>query len=442
MVSILHSSALVALIAFAGLISATGNTFSVPLVHNPDAVRHGPTELLRTMKKYNLAIPDGLQDTVDEFHAKFASSKMVEDGGDSGTVQTISKEGDLLWITAVGVGSPSQQLYMDLDTGSTDTWVFSTETNKKQVNGQTLYDPSQSTTAEQIPGCKWDIIYGDFSSSSGSCWKDTFTLGNLSIPGMTIESAQQVSKMFTESDYMSGLVGLAWPDIAQTTPKQKALIEYLSESLDEPVFTVDFRHNSSDGSFNFGFVDDGLHDDDIEWTAVDTSEGFWSVTNTAFGVGQENLTYSYLTPRNVIVDTGTTLLFAPEAAVETYYSKIDGAKFSGKDFGYVVPCNTTPPDFVWELRDDQGGTVKGAVPGEYVPYALAANGTCFAGIQSVNGLSSVEGIFGDVWLKSLFAVFDIKGKRYGAASKPLNLDNGRKRSVHKVELSDNIVWIP
>ncbi|KAI3327948.1 aspartic peptidase domain-containing protein [Xylariaceae sp. AK1471] len=305
------------------------------------------------------------------------------------------------------------------------SWFFSTETAKKEVNGQTLWDPNQSSTSALIQGCNWSILYGDWSTSSGKCYTDTFALGNLSIPDMTIESATSVSSMFTSSSYMSGIVGLAWPELKQTTPPQKALIEFLSDMLDEPVFTVDFRHNGSDGSFNFGYIDDQLHKSEIVYTNVDSSDGFWGVKNTAFGIAGENLTYSFLSPKTVIIDTGTTLLFAPDASVDTYFDKIPGANFSAAEYGYVVPCDADLPDFLWEISDDAGNVIKGAIPGAYLIYAHTTDELCFAGLQSISSFSGVEGIFGDMFLKSGFFVFDIKGKRLGAATKNLNLNNSR-----------------
>ncbi|RWA03877.1 hypothetical protein EKO27_g11225 [Xylaria grammica] len=412
-----------------------GKTFSVPLVHNADIPRHGPSEILKTLKKYNLEIPYGLQDTVDRHHARMALLAPPDDGG-TGTVSAKSKDGDLLWLAPVSIGTPPQELFVDLDTGSTDSWFFSTDTEVSEVDGQTLWDPNKSSTSALIPNCSWSILYGDWSTSSGTCYTDTFALGNLSIPNMTIESAESVSDMFTSTSYMSGLVGLAWPDLKQTIPPQKALLEFLPEVLDEPVFTVDVRHNSSDGSFNFGYIDDQLHESDIVYTDVDTSNGFWGVKNTAFGISGQNLTYSFLSPKTVIIDTGTTLLFAPDASVDTYFAKVPGANFSMEDYGYVVPCDAKLPDFLWEISDEAGNVVKGVVPGAYLIYAHTTDELCFAGLQSITSFTGVQGIFGDIFLKSGFFVFDIVGKRFGAASKPLNVSDDQGDASQPMALGE------
>ncbi|KAI1330574.1 aspartic peptidase domain-containing protein [Xylariaceae sp. FL0255] len=401
--------------------SVTGTTASIPLSHNADAPRHGPSEVLRTLIKYNQSVPDGLQRAVDEYNAR-----MNGDADVGGIVPAQPMDGDLEWIEPIDIGTPPQKLFLDLDTGSSDTWVFSTETKASEVENQTLWSPVLSSTSELIRGCNWSILYGDFSTSSGSCYRDTFALGNLTIENMTIQSAESVSDMFSKSSFMSGLAGLGWPALRQTVPLQKSLLQFLPDVLTDALFTVDLRHNSSDGSFNFGFINDSLHTGNISYTDIDNSLGFWAVNHTAFGINGINLTWSYLTPQSVIMDTGTTLLFAPKGAVDTYYMNVTGAYFDQIQYGYCFPCgptDPTPPDFLWVLEDQAGNTVKGFVPGEYVVYDKVTDDNCYGGIQSIEGFPGVDGIFGDIFLKSNFMVFDITGQRVGIAPKPLSFNN-------------------
>ncbi|KAL7623913.1 hypothetical protein AAE478_005470 [Parahypoxylon ruwenzoriense] len=412
----------------------SGKTFSVPLVHNADVPRHGPTEYLKTLKKFKANIPDGLQELVDA-HKATNNKAVADDVG--GSAPAAAHDGDLLWLTPVGVGNPPQQLQLDMDTGSSDTWIFSTDTDKEDVAGQALWDPAKSSTSHQILNCTWSIVYGDFSTSQGICYQDTLTLGNISIPNMTIESATTVSDMFTESAYMSGIVGLAWPSIAQTLPPQKTLLDFLPQILSEPLFTVDLRHNGSDGSFNFGYIDENLHDEEVGYVDADTSEGFWTVKHTGFAIGGVDVKYEFVEARDVIIDTGSTLFFAPDEAVDQYFNNVPGANYSYKEYGYVIPCNSTPPDFIWELGDADGKTVTGTVPGAYFIYAHSTDEMCYAGLQSLGSFSEMQGIFGDVFLKSGFAVFDIANKKFGMAPKPLNTSNEKREVDTGSEGSNN-----
>lgn len=298
-----------------------------------------------------------------------------------------------------------------------------------------LWDPSKSTSASLVPNATWDIIYGDFSSSSGIVYKDTFSLGSMSIPNMTIESAQSVSDQFTEEPRLSGLVGLAFGTLAQSVPRQNVLLDYLPAALKQPLFTCDLRHNSSHGSFNFGYIDDSLHGADIEYVKVDDTDGFWGVQMTGFAVAGENMRYEFMQPQTVVVDTGSTLFYGPDDAVQQYFASVPGGNFSYEEYGYVLPCNGTAPDFIWEIGDASGARVIGRVPGNYLPYQVLneqgmPSGMCYAGLQSLGSVSEPKGILGDVWLKSAFQVFDVAKMRLGSAPKILDGD------LHRVEKPD------
>lgn len=57
-----------------------GKTVSLPVAHNADLPRHGPTDYLRTLKKYKLKIPDGLQEVVDAHKATHRKAVDAEIG--------------------------------------------------------------------------------------------------------------------------------------------------------------------------------------------------------------------------------------------------------------------------------------------------------------------------------------------------------------------------
>ncbi|KAH9907949.1 secreted aspartic proteinase precursor [Xylariomycetidae sp. FL2044] len=410
---------------FSPLGKSTDSTLSIPITHNIKARRHGPTEYLRTLTKYNLPIPDGLREAVDSHHL----SNKVAAGDEDGTVPTSSFQGDLMWLTNVGIGTPPQIIPLDLDTGSADTWTFSTDTANSSIDGQTLWDPKKSSTAKLIDGCKWSIIYGDFSNSKGICYTDTLMLGDLVLENMTIESATSTSFSFSDIEESSGIVGLAWPNITQSTPPQMMLLDHLQASLKSPLFTVDMVHNGT-GSFDFGYINDTRHNTDIQYVGVDRSHGYWGVRNTGFLIEGSNMVYEYATPQNVIIDTGTTIVLAPDAAVDTYFSLVPGAKFDNSEYAWTVPCGPgapAPPDFTYIFGDDAGNKIHGVVPGEYMVYAHVSDEMCFAAMQSFGSSGTISGIFGDTFLKTGLAVFDIGQQRFGFANKLINTSDRKKK---------------
>ncbi|KAK8862977.1 aspartic peptidase domain-containing protein [Apiospora arundinis] len=408
------------------------STFSASVASSIKRHRHVDprVQYMRTLAKYNIPVPEKLRKI-----ATTKMSKMAKPPTDDG-LQAVSVDGDEYFIAPVGIGSPPQQLYLDFDTGSSDSWVFSTDTDVSEVKGQTIYDPLKSSTAVLLPNTTWEIVYGDFSSSSGIVYKDTLSLGSMNIVNMTIESAQDVSSTFTKDFKMSGLLGLAWPSIAQTMPVQDVLLDYLPQMLKEPLFTVDLRHNSDKGSYNFGFIDHNLHGSQIQYINIDNSEGFWGVQMTGYAISGQDVRYEFSTPKSVIVDTGTTLFYAPQSAVEDYFRAVPNANFSDDAYGYILPCNSTPPDFIWEIGDVTGERIVGRIPGSYIAYQSLTDavgedepwdpsfeGQCYAGLQSLGGFSTPDGILGDVWLKAGFHVFDVANKKFGTAPKPLDSTN-------------------
>ncbi|KAK6844561.1 hypothetical protein PG995_014671 [Apiospora arundinis] len=376
------------------------STFSASVASSIKRHRHVDprVQYMRTLAKYNIPVPEKLRKI-----ATTKMSKMAKSPTDDG-LQAVSVDGDEYFIAPVGIGSPPQQLYLDFDTGSSDSWVFSTDTAVSEVKGQTIYDPLKSSTAVLLPNTTWEIVYGDFSSSSGIVYKDTLSLGSMNIVNMTIESAQDVSSTFTKDFKMSGLLGLAWPSIAQTMPVQDVLLDYLPQMLKEPLFTVDLRHNSDKGSYNFGFIDHNLHGSQIQYINIDNSEGFWGVQMTGYAISGQDVRYEFSTPKSVIVDTGTTLFYAPPICSRRLLPGRE--RIVGRIPGSYIAYQS--------LTD---------AVGEDEPWDPSFEGQCYAGLQSLGGFSTPDGILGDVWLKAGFHVFDVANKKFGTAPKPLDSTN-------------------
>lgn len=109
-------------------------------------------------------------------------------------------------------------------------------------------------------------------------------------------------------------------------------------------------------------------------------------------------------------DTGTTLLLVDTQILQDYYSNVSGAQNSQSAGGWVFPCNAQLPDFSASIN---GYTA--TVPGSYIKYApIDSTGqTCYGGLQDDSGVGFA--IFGDIFLKSQYVVFDASGPYLGFA---------------------------
>lgn len=351
--------------------------------------RNGPLALARAYNKYGINVPESLVKAIE------TTNKANNLKRDSGNVTTTPDKDDLEYLTPVQIGTPAQTLKLDFDTGSSDLWVFSTETSG--AGSQTKYSPGKSSSSKKLDGASWEIKYGDGSTCSGDVYTDTVKIGGLSVKSQAVESAKKVSQQFATGD-SDGLLGLAWSSINTVQPKpQKTWFDNLASNLDSPVFVADLRHDTP-GSYIFGAIPSEASD--VLYADVDNSQGFWQFsTSSDFGGDFD-----------AIADTGTTLLLAADDLVDTYYKKVEGAKNDEQLGGYVFDCDTKLPDFTFTVGDG-----KITVPGSLINYAPASGSQCFGGIQSVG--SNPFAILGDIALKAAYVVFDAGKTRVGWAQK-------------------------
>jgi aspergillopepsin I len=235
---------LVSFLAASGMAAALpteGKTASIEVTYNKNFAAHGPSALYKAKRKYGAPISDNLKATV----AKHAAAKIAKRQTGSAPNHPSDSEDDE-YITNVSIGTPAQVLPLDFDTGSSDLWVFSSETPKSSASGHTLYNPSKSSTSKKLSGSTWSIEYGDLSSSSGDVYTDTVSIGGFSVKTQAVESATKVSTQFVQDTSNSGLVGLAFSSGNTVKPKkQNTWFTNAASSLAQPVFTADLNHQAS-----------------------------------------------------------------------------------------------------------------------------------------------------------------------------------------------------
>jgi hypothetical protein len=180
--------------------------------------------------------------------------------------------------------------------------------------------------------------------------------------------------------------------------------------LSSNLFTADLKKGAP-GTYEFGFIDNSKYTGDINYTPIDNSQGFWEFTGTGYGVGDDNFTEQSI---DAIADTGTTLILIEDSIVDAYYGQVDGASYDNSQGGYTFSCEADLPDFYLGIGDYQA-----KVPGSFINLGAAdsSGSTCFGGIQSSQGIG--QSIYGDVFLKAVFAVFDYENNQFGVAAKDL-----------------------
>ena len=77
-----------------------------------------------------------------------------------------------------------------------------------------------------------------------------------------------------------------------------------------------------------------------------------------YGVGTDSFNPINI---NVVVDTGTTIIYLPETIVAKYYVAVWGAVHNSTVSGYIYPCSTALPSITFGI-----GSYHAIVPGHYL----------------------------------------------------------------------------
>ncbi|PTB66243.1 acid protease [Trichoderma citrinoviride] len=388
-----------------------GQTFSITQILNERYKGDIPAAYISALAKYSPSLPENVKEAIKtnpELNRKF--SKFLQAGNQTGTAVASPPPGaDVEYVLPVKIGTPPQTLPLNLDTGSSDLWVLSTDTYPPLIQGQARYNSSASTTSIRQAGQSWVIRYGDGSSAMGIVYKDRVQIGNTFFNQQAVESAVNVSNELSEDSFSSGILGAASSTANTVRPqRQTTYLENIKNQLVRPVFTANLKKGKP-GNYNFGYINGSEYTGAIQYAAMNPQSPLWEISVSGYRVGSNDTNY-VARVWNGIVDTGTTLLLVPDDIVNAYYAQVNGSIFSNSVGMQLVPCAAKLPDFAFGL-----GNYRGIVPGSYINYGRMNSTYCYGGIQSSAGAPFA--VIGDIAIKAQFVVFDMGNKVVGFANK-------------------------
>ncbi|KAJ6260051.1 Type I transmembrane sorting receptor [Drechslerella dactyloides] len=395
--------------------SQANSTFTVPVIPNPNFRRDGFFELSKAYRKYqrhfsHLVIPPAL---VNYTLPATLSSR----GSKTGSVVASPIIHDTMYLSPIYIGS--QKFNMDFDTGSADLWVFSNKLPKtvqqqhKRLGGA-IYKPAPNTKTAR--GLTWKIEYADGSSASGTVVIDKVKIGGIAVATQAVEVASKISSSFNDFEG-DGLLGLGFSTINTVSPsKQKTWFENALPQLKSKVFTADLNKQAA-GSYSWGFINT-QYTKKVAYAKLRDS-GWWHV-DAAGGikVNGKSITDHGKYTFGAVPDTGTTLILLPDSLARLYYAKVPGAEYLSSSGAWVYPCTSDSSSSMPSISLPVGN-LWATIPGKHMTYAYANSAAtmCFGSLQGFGDPDVLPFIYGDIFFKANFAVFDYGNRRFGFAQK-------------------------
>ena len=262
----------------------------------------------------------------------------------------------------------------------------------------------RTTNIHQTSSTPFSITYGT-GSVSGTSATDTLHIASLSLP-LTFGLATNVSSEFSAYP-MDGILGLGnSPSASSLSAPQLLSALAAAKLIPSALYGIHLPRaadGASDGELNLGEVNTALFDGALTWTnAVDNSDGFWEIPVSDAGAGSSMLGAR---GKSAVLDTGTSYVFMPPDDAAALHALVDGAT-SKDDETFTVPCDTVTDlqikfsdrAFAVSHKDWVGGTVDGG---------------CRSNVFGRDAFGDGRWLVGDVFVKNVYAVFDLDGGRVG-----------------------------
>ncbi|KAK8187228.1 aspartic peptidase domain-containing protein [Phyllosticta capitalensis] len=349
----------------------------------------------------------------------------------------------------VTVGTPGQSVGLQIDTGSSDTWFPYSGVKDCLKGGCTWgsFDPDKSSTFQDLAQGQFEISYVDGTEIKGDYIADTLDIGGSNIKNMTMALATSLAN----TDVNGGIMGIGYAtdeSIANSNPNSQypnvpvQLLQqgYIS-SLAYSLWLNDLDSNF--GSILFGGVDTAKYHGDL--IAVPIVPEAKSGIYDTFTVALSSITVTNKTGKSVynkpnlavpvILDSGSTLTYLPNDLAMEILQGVGAAEDREQD--WVLPCTLgdSGAHINFSFGGSGGPTI--AVPFEdlFLPVynsngeqAEFKNGqkACQFGIYPA-GNDPV--IFGDVFLRSAYVVYDLHNNYVALANTNFNATDSNVKEI-------------
>ncbi|KAK6358204.1 hypothetical protein TWF730_007555 [Orbilia blumenaviensis] len=334
------------------------------------------------------------------------------------------------------IGTPGQTIQLQLDTGSSDLWMFSEEACRSDdvmcLGG--IFDPEESSTYELLYNGEFNISYVTPGSGvHGDYIRDNVQMAGAEIKGLTMGLAKRAKQVPT------GIMGIGYREneaiFAQTGGRNSYpnIIDLMANQsiINTRAYSLYLDDkDAATGTILFGGYDTEKYFGDLALLDIQPDENriisSFIVAWTGFSITTESDGEVPLTTSDfdqpAYLDSGTTLTVLP-SLIANQLIDAAGAIYDESSGIYLVTCDVAGANATlnYQFGGPSGPTIR--VPfGELVLPIRDVNGDylqvngvqyCLFGIKP-GDVGDIL-LFGDTFLRSAYVVYDLDGQKIGIA---------------------------
>ncbi|KAG8912670.1 Type I transmembrane sorting receptor [Tulasnella sp. 408] len=318
---------------------------------------------------------------------------------------------DGLYYGNLSVGTPAQVTTVDFDTGSADLIIPSSDCT---TCVGPFYNPSISTSFTNRNSA-FQTSFVDGSAASGILATENISLGGLSVANQSFAIITGSTGNFDGPN--SGLMGLAFPSIAQTKATPWFFNLANQGSLASNVFSFYMTRQGADGSeLCIGCIDSTKYTGQPEWFPLYAGNG----TQAVWDIISDGATYNNAVvtqPLAAIIDSGTSAIYIPPSQAAALYANIPGAQLYTDSKHYVFPCSSVATIGQVGFTFRGSSSVFNIQPSQFSlgPIETGSDSEWCSGAIVSSGLEDSVATVGDAFMSSWYSIFDFGNMRVGFA---------------------------
>ncbi|KAB8416401.1 hypothetical protein FH972_024920 [Carpinus fangiana] len=386
--------------------------------------RDSPAVVQASIQRKDLTVPPHVRDRQRNTLRKRQSNSL-----------TVPLDNELtLYFANVSIGTPAQDLRLHIDTGSSDLWVNTPESQICTSRGGAYcratgtYSSNDSSTYAFVNG-DFNISYVDGSGASGDYASDTLRIGSASLSefqfGIGYRSTSQEGILGIGYAINEVQVNRAGGDQYPNLPL--ALVN--QGTISTPAYSLWLNDlDANTGTILFGGVDTDKYDGTLSTLPIVQESGVYAefiIALTALGSNGNSGSVISNTAIPVLLDSGSSLTYLPNNIVSALYQSISAQYDSSQGAAYV-DCSLA--DQSGSLDFTFSGVTISVPYNELVILGGYNNGQAYC-VFGVSPAGDSTSVLGDTFLRSAYVVYDLENNELSLAQTVFNATTSNVQEI-------------